>query len=115
MATATTLLLLVPTDEISNGMFNVEGFNKMGLLGASLMFLVIISSALGTHGFIPNLKVPPPRRALSIKIIYLEIFETLATKSFLALFLAAMCGAIGSGVAATLSYYVYAFIFEFSS
>jgi Na+/melibiose symporter-like transporter len=115
MATATTLLLLVPTDEISNGMFNVEGFNKMGLLGASLMFLVIISSALGTHGFIPNLKAPPPRRALSIKTIYLEIFETLATKSFLALFLAAMCGAIGSGVAATLSYYVYTFIFEFSS
>ena len=115
METATTLLLLVPTDEIANGMFNVEGFNQMGLLGASLVFLVIVGSALGTHSFIPNLKAPPPRRALSIKRIYSEIFETLATKSFLALFLAAMCGAIGSGVAATLSYYVYTFIFEFSS
>ena len=115
MATATTLLLLVPTPEISNGMFNVEGFNQMGLLGGSLIFVVVVGSALGTHGFIPNLKEPPPRRELSVKRIYLEIFETLATKSFMALFLAAMCGAIGSGVAATLSYYVYTFIFEFSS
>lgn len=115
MATATTLLLLVPTDEISNGMFNVAGFNQMGLLGASLIFVVVIGSALGTHNFIPNLKAAPPKRKLSIKRIYLEIFETLATKSFLALFLAAMCGAIGSGVSATLSYYIYTFIFEFSS
>ena len=103
MATATTLLL-VPTDEIANGMFNVEGFNQVELLGASLVFLVIVGSALRTHSFIPNLKAPPPRRALSIKRIYSEIFETLATKSFLALFLAAMCGEIGSGVAATLSH-----------
>ena len=54
MATATTLLLLVPTDEIANGMFNVEGFNQIGLLGASLVFLVIVSSALGTHSFSPT-------------------------------------------------------------
>ena len=69
MATAITLLLLVPTDEIANGMFNVEGFNQMGLLGASLVFLVIVGSSLGTHSSIPNLKAPPPRRALSIKRI----------------------------------------------
>ena len=109
MATATTLLLLVPTDEIANGMFNVEGVNQVELLGASLVFLVIVGSALRTHSFVPNLKALPPRRALSIKRIYSEIFETLATRSFLAPFLAVMCGAIGSGVAAILSYYVYTF------
>ena len=62
MATATTLLLLVPTDEIANGMFNVEGFNQVELLGASLVFLVIVGSALRTHSFVPNLKALPPRR-----------------------------------------------------
>jgi Na+/melibiose symporter-like transporter len=52
---------------------------------------------------------------LSLKRIYQEIFETLATRSFLALFLAALFGAVGSGVAATLSYYIYTFLWEFST
>ena len=82
MATATKLFLLVPAGEIAIGMFNVEGFNQMGLLGASLMFLVVVGSARGTHSYIPNLKAPPPRRALSIKRIYSEIFATLETNSF---------------------------------
>ena len=94
------MLLLVPTPEISNGMFNVDGFNQMGLLGASLIFLVVIGSALGTHSFIPNLKEPPPRRELSVKRIYLEIFETWRRSLFLRCFWPP-CGAIGSGVAAT--------------
>ena len=115
MATFATMFLLVPTAEISNGMFNVEGHGQVGFVAAWVIFLAIMASALGTHRLIPNLKSPPPKRNLSLKRIYQEIFETLATRSFLALFLAALFGAVGSGVAATLSYYIYTFLWEFST
>jgi Na+/melibiose symporter-like transporter len=72
-------------------------------------------SALGTHKMIPKLKQPPPPRVFSLRLIYQEVFETLASKSFMALFLAALFGAIATGVAATLSYYFSTFFWGFST
>jgi Na+/melibiose symporter-like transporter len=72
-------------------------------------------SALGTHGLIPHLKTPPPKRALSIRGIFREILDTLATRSFAALFLSAMCGAVATGMVASLAYLLYTFMWGFTS
>ena len=115
MGAFTTIFLLVPTDTISNGMFNVDGYGKFGAVAASVIFLAIIISSVGTHKMIPDLKPPPPQRKLSLGLIYREVFETLASRSFAALFLAALFGAVASGVATTLSFYLSTFFWGFSS
>lgn len=115
MGAFATIFILVPTATISNGMFNVEGHGQVGAIAATVIFLAIMISALGTHKTIPDLKPPPPARQMSVGLIYREVFETLASRSFLALFLAALFGAIASGVSTTLSFYFSTFFWGFST
>ncbi len=115
MGAFATIFILVPTATISNGMFNVEGHGQVGAIAATVIFFAIIISALGTHKMIPDLKPPPPARQMSIGLIYREVFETLASRSFLALFLAALFGAVASGVSTTLSFYFSTFFWGFST
>ena len=67
------------------------------------------------HARIPRLMSPPPARALTLKTIFQEIWETLSERSFIALFLAAMFGAVASGLSASLSFYFYTYFWEFTS
>lgn len=115
MGAFATLFILVPTATISNGMFNIEGHGQVGAIAATVIFLAIMISALGTHKMIPDLKPPPPARQMSVGLIYREVFETLASRSFLALFLAALFGAIASGVSTTLSFYFSTFFWGFTT
>ena len=115
MGAFATIFILVPTATISNGMFNVEGHGQVGTIASAVIFLAIMISALGTHKMIPELKPPPPARQMSIGLIYREVFETLASRSFLALFLAALFGAVASGVSTTLSFYFSTFFWGFST
>jgi len=115
MGAFATIFILVPTATISNGMFNVEGHGQVGAIAATVIFLAIMISALGTHKMIPDLKPPPPKRQMSVGLIYREVFETLASRSFLALFLAALFGAVASGVSTTLSFYFSTFFWGFTT
>ena len=115
MGAFATIFILVPTATVQNGMFNVEGHGQVGAIAAISIFLAIMISALGTHKMIPDLKPPPPARQLSLMLIYREVFETLASRSFLALFLAALFGAVASGVSTTLSFYFSTFFWGFST
>ena len=111
----TLTYLLVPTDTITNGLFNLQGYGQMGLVSSIVIFLAIMASSLGTHSFIPNLKMAPPKTKLSVTRIYKDIFETLWNRSFAALFAAALFGAIGTGVATGLSHYINSFFWGFST
>ena len=115
MGAFATIFILVPTATVQNGMFNVEGHGQVGAIAAISIFLAIMISAAGTHKMIPDLKSPPPARKLSLMLIYREVFETLASRSFLALFLAALFGAVASGVSTTLSFYFSTFFWGFST
>jgi Na+/melibiose symporter-like transporter len=107
--------LLVPTDTIANGLFNLEGYGQMGLVSSIVIFIAIMASSLGTHSLISNLKMAPPKTKVSVARIYKDIFETLWNRSFAALFAAALFGAIGTGVATGLSHYINSFFWGFST
>lgn len=115
MAFFATVFLLVPTDTISNGMFNKEGYSQMGLVASIVIFLAIMVSSIGTHHLIPHLKLAPPKARITIRRIYSDLWETLANKSFAALLLAALFGAIGTGLAAGLNYYIQTFYWGFNN
>lgn len=80
-----------------------------------IIFIGIMGSALGTHSRIPHLKVPPPRRDLTLGRIFKEILETLSNRSFLALFAAAAFGSVAAGLSAALSFYFFNYFWRFSS
>lgn len=115
MGAFATIFVLVPTATISNGMFNVEGHGQVGAIAAVVIFMAMMVSTMGTHKMIPDLKAPPPPRQLSIGLIYREVFETLGSRSFLALFLAALFGAVAAGVSTTLSFYFSTFFWGFTT
>ncbi len=103
------------TAAIPDGRFNRESYEILGITGSALIFVSILVSALGTHSRIPHLKPPPAARRMTLGTIFREIFETLANRSFVALFIGALLGAIATGLAAALSFYFYTYFWEFSS
>ena len=98
-----------------DGRFNPASYEILGIVGSLLIFVSILVSAIGTHGQIPYLKQPPPKRALTLGGVFKEIFETLGNRSFVSLFAAALLGAVATGLAAALAFYFYTYFWEFSS
>lgn len=107
--------LLVPTEDIPIGVFNIDGWNTYGTVAAFCILACVFICAAGTHSHIPYLKAPPPARTLTLRKIFGEIFETISNKSFRALFLATLCGLIATGVSATLNQYINTIFWEFDN
>jgi len=100
---------------IPDGRFNRDSYEILGIVGSALIFVSILVSGLGTHGRIPYLKPPPAPRRRTVGTIFREIFDTLANRSFIALFTGALLGAVALGLTAALAFYFYTYFWEFSS
>ncbi len=111
----TVLFPAFATAAVSNGQFNREAYEVYGLIASGMIFTAIMISALGTHSRIIHLKAPPPKRELTLRKIFAEIFETLSDRSFIALFVASMFGAIGAGLSAALTFYILTFFWGFTA
>ena len=117
MMTVISFAILFPlfvTDVYTNGQFNPEAYSAYGLIASLLIFAGIMVSSLGTHSHIPHLRKPPAKRKMTIRLIFREIFETLSSRSFLALFIAALLGYIATGLAAGLTFYFSTYYWGFS-
>ncbi|MGB0922123.1 MAG: MFS transporter [Alphaproteobacteria bacterium] len=105
---------LFVTDAIPDGRFNRDAYQIFGIIGACIMLVAFMTSSLGTHKRIPYLKLPPPARNMTLKLVFNELFETLSNRSFISLFLAALIGAVASGVASGMSLYFFTYFWGFS-
>ncbi|MDH5619967.1 MAG: MFS transporter, partial [Gammaproteobacteria bacterium] len=103
------------TESIADGRFNRDSYELLGIVASVLILLSIVVCVLGTRSRIKHLKPPPPQRRITVATVFREIFETLANRSFVALFIAAMLGAVATGLAASLAFYFYTYFWEFSS
>lgn len=109
------LFPLFATAAIPNGQFNRDAYATYGLIASGLIFISIMASSIGTHSRIIHLKSPPPPRKLTVFKVFQEIFETLANRSFIALFISAIFGAVASGLSAALSFYFFTYFWGFST
>ncbi|MEP0202057.1 MAG: MFS transporter [Halioglobus sp.] len=107
--------LLVATDEYAVGTLNRDGYATYGVVASVMMFLAIMVSALGTHRVIKFLQPPPDQRALGLKAIFAEIFETLRDRSFFALFMSQIFSAVAAGTSAALAFLMLTYFWGFSS
>ena len=106
---------LFVTSTITNGQFNREAYVSYGAIAGGLAMASILVCALGTHARIPHMAPPPPSRRYTLGSIFREMYDTLADRSFVALFTAAVLGAIATGVSASLTFYLTTYFWGFSS
>ncbi|WP_422343144.1 MFS transporter [Parasphingorhabdus sp.] len=102
------------TAAISNGQFNRDAYALYGFIASLVMFSAIMISAMGTHHLIPKLRAPPAKRKITPGLMFREIFETLSSRSFAALFFASLLGFIASGVAGGLNFYFATYFWGFA-
>lgn len=102
------------TETISDGRFNPAAYETYGIVGAIVILVSVLFGSVGTHSRIPHLKPAPPVRKITFKVVFGELFETLANRSFISLFFAAMLFAIASGVASGMSLYFFTYFWAFT-
>lgn len=98
----------------ASGQFNRDAYALYGEIAGALIFASILISAVGTHARIPHLKLPPAKRKMTLGLIFKEMAETLANRSFLALFVAGVFGAIAAGMSAALTFYIATYFWGFT-
>ncbi|MEM7781118.1 MAG: MFS transporter [Pseudomonadota bacterium] len=116
--TVTAFLIIFPayvTTTMPNGQFSAEAYQTYGLVGSTLIFTAILISALGTHRYIPSLRAPPPKRQITLSMVLRELYETVSSRSFYALFTASLLAFTASGLTAGLVFYFSTYFWEFSS
>ncbi len=115
MAVLAYSVFLQPDAAHPTGVLNPEGYRRYAVVAAVIMAVAILTSAAGTHAHIPRLKAPPPKRRLGVRGSLGEVRETLANRSFLVLFGAAVFTSMAVGVAAALAIYFNTYFWELSS
>ena len=102
------------TATITNGQFNREAYVTYGLLASASILIAIMVCAIGTHGRIGSFAPAPPKRQLTLRSIFRELYDTLASPSFGALFFGTILGAIATGLSASLAFYFSTYFWGFS-
>ena len=93
------------------GLLNRAGYRETALAAGIVIFLSIMISCLGTHRFIAGL-VHAPRVRTTWAEKLKEISGTLTNRSFLALTISGIVGAISTGLRQGLDFYISAYFFE---
>jgi Na+/melibiose symporter-like transporter len=108
-------VFLQPDAEHPTGVLNPEGYGSYGLAAAITLFAATLISALGTHWTIPWLRRPPEKRGQGVSGAFTELRETLANRSFLALFCASMFSAMAGGLVGALGIYINTYFWELTA
>lgn len=104
-------VLLQPDAEYPNGQLNPNGYHKYALVACGVMMVSILVACIGTHKYIPKLRVAPVRQLTLIQIIR-EMIETLSHKSFLMITVAGLCKSMTIGISHALSLYLYTYYWQ---
>ena len=104
-------LIFVDTPEYENGLLNPGGYPAYAMIGAAIMFISVVVSALGTHR---QLARPVEGRVETAESLG-QILATLRYRPFMILMLAALFGNAHQGITFALTNYLYDFVWEFSS
>lgn len=93
------------------GLLNRTGYREAAIVASILIFLSIMISCLGTHRFIASV-VHEPRVRGTWREKIREVTRTLSNRSFLALTISGIVGAISLGLRQALDFYISAYFFE---
>jgi glycoside/pentoside/hexuronide:cation symporter, GPH family len=93
------------------GLLNRAGYSETAVVASVVIFLSIMISCIGTHRFIGAV-VHEPRVRGTWREKFREVSGTLSNRSFLALTVSGIVGAISIGLRQGLDFYISAYFFE---
>lgn len=100
------------TEEFPNGQLNPEAWVPYGIFGATIIFLSIMISSLGTHKEIPYLIKPTGTHEFSLRQMVKDMAESLSNRNFLIVFISALVAAMAGGVNTSLVLYFNTYFWE---
>ncbi|WP_338447424.1 MFS transporter [Pelagerythrobacter marensis] len=107
------LLFLTYSVFLSDGLLDREGYEIYGLVGAVVIVVTTLLSALGQHKFVARYpETKPP--SFSVKTAFGEIVESFSERAFLIFALGAVAAYITQGMTFALSNYLFYFVWEFT-
>jgi len=107
-------VFLRPSAAYPVGQLNPEGYKTYAVAAAAVMLTAILVSTVGTHRHIPRLRVPP-KRQITLGLVFREMVSTLAHPSFLTLIVAGLFNAMAQGLVLSLTLYMGTYLWELSS
>ncbi|WP_374408226.1 MFS transporter [Pelagerythrobacter sp.] len=106
------LLFLAYNVFLRDGLTEAESYQVYGLVGALVIVVTTLISALGQHTYVaryPETRPPP----FSLKTAFAEIVEAFSERAFLILSAGAVAAYVSQGMTFSLSNYLYLFAWEF--
>jgi Na+/melibiose symporter-like transporter len=115
MAFVTYQVFLVPTREQPVGQLNGHGYNTYGVVAAILVFVIALTSAIGTQRAVPYLRKPPPKTKTNLFRALRVIFTTLSDRSVVVLLICGVIWAVAAGVTTSLTTYLNTYFWELTA
>jgi len=106
---------LVPTEEISDGIMNPEGYQNAGLFGAVVIMAAILVFAIGLRRFIPRLRQYQVDKAPSLGQFFREVADVFRSVSARVVVAGGVMYYAGVGTYTVLWVYIYSYFWEFTS
>ena len=106
---------LVPTDDISDGVMNAQGYQNAGLFGTIVIIVSILLFSVSLRRFIPKLRqfeikgTPGPRQ------FFRQVSDVFRTKSARAVVFGGVGYYTGTGTYVALWVYIYSYFWEFTN
>jgi Na+/melibiose symporter-like transporter len=106
---------LVPTEEISDGVMNLEGYQNAGLFGAIIIMVSVLVFAIGLRRFIPRLRQYQVDKSPSLGQFYRQVVDVFRSASARVVVMGGVLYYAGTGTYVVLWVYIYSYFWEFTS
>lgn len=105
---AFTVFLPTPESQLQPG-----GYATFGMVGAVIIMISVIGSALGQHPYVARLPdhAPPP---FSLRLAFADIFDAFRERAFVIFAAGALAAHVGTGVTLSITLYVIRYVWQFS-
>jgi glycoside/pentoside/hexuronide:cation symporter, GPH family len=102
--------VFLPTPE---SQLQPDGYAVFGMVGAVVILVSVIGSALGQHPYLARLPdhAPPP---FSLRLAFAEIFDAFREKAFVIFAAGALAAHVSSGLSLSITLYVTRYVWQFS-
>ncbi|MFM7379155.1 MAG: MFS transporter [Erythrobacter sp.] len=90
-----------------------DGYALFGMVGAAVMLVSVVGSALGQHAYVARLpETAPPR--FSLLHAFAEIFDAFRERAFVIFAFGALAAYVSQGVTLSITLYVIRYVWQFS-
>jgi Na+/melibiose symporter-like transporter len=107
-------LVFFPNQDGVDYRFVAESYQSYAIVCGSIMFVAILTCALGTHRLIPSLK-PPPDDGLTLAGFFQEVRTLLRNRSYRSVVLGMLFASAAAGFNDVVGFYMNTFFWEFTT